>query len=86
MTGNQEGVSATATQINTQMAQGSVGIRDKKTDIAEVMAWADMYALKLCLEYWDKPFWASIGDTGSEYVDVETMVELPAAMPSVRQH
>lgn len=82
MTGNQEGVSATATQINTQVVQGSVGIRDKKTDIAEVMAWADMYALKLCLEFWDKPFWASIGDTGSEYVDVETMIELPAAMPS----
>lgn len=84
MTGNQQGVSATATQINTQLSQGSVGIRDKKTDIAEVMAWADMYALKLCLEFWDKPFWAMLGDNGAEYVDTEQMLQMPAAMPAGR--
>lgn len=81
MTGNQSGVSATATQINTQINQGSVGIRDKKTDIASVMEWADAYALKLCLEKWDKPFWAGMGDELSEYIEPENLEQLPSAVP-----
>ena len=82
MTGNQQGVSATATQINGQLSQGSVGIRDKKTDIATAMEWADMYALKLCLQYWDKGFWASFGEETSEYVDMESISQLPTAVPT----
>jgi hypothetical protein len=82
MTGNQQGVSATATQINGQLSQGSVGIRDKKTDIATAMEWADMYALKLCMQFWDKPFWASFGEDSSEFVDMESMTSLPTATPT----
>ena len=81
MTGNQQGSSATATQITSQITQGSVGIKDKKSDIAETMAWADMYALKLCMQYWDKPFWASIGDAYSEHIDAEGLEEVPTAVP-----
>ena len=81
MTGSQTGSSATATQINSQMVQGSVGIKDKKSDIAEVMKWADMYALKLCMQYWDKPFWASLGKNSSEYVDMQSVMQVPATVP-----
>jgi len=81
MTGSQTGSSATATQINSQMVQGSVGIKDKKSDIAEVMKWADMYALKLCMQYWDKPFWASLGKNSSEYVDIQGIMSVPATVP-----
>jgi hypothetical protein len=81
MTGNIQGSSATATQINTNQAQGSVGIKDKKTDIALVMEWADMYALKLCMQYWDRPFWASLSDTASEFVDMESINEVPSIVP-----
>jgi hypothetical protein len=82
MTGNTQGASATATQINTQLTQGSVGIKDKKTDLAEVMGWADMYALKLCIEKWDKPFWASIGDGKSIWIDPVSMSKASGAVPT----
>ena len=81
MTGNKQGVSATATQINSQMQQGMVGIQDKRSDIAQAMQWADRYMLKLCLEYWDMPFWASIGYDYSEYIDPEYMLKTPAQIP-----
>jgi hypothetical protein len=81
MTGNQSGSSATATQINSQMVQGSVGIKDKKSDIAEVMKWADMYALKLCMQYWDKPFWASLGKQSNEYVDMQSILKVENTVP-----
>jgi hypothetical protein len=80
MTGNQQGVSATATQINSQMMQGSVGINDKKSDIARAMEWVDRYCLKLALQYWDKPFWASLGGD-SEFIDVEEMKQAPSSVP-----
>lgn len=78
MTGNQQGVSATATQINAQVAQGSVGIRDKKTDIAEAMSWVDTYALKVALEKWDRPFWAGLGEDKYSYIDPGEMLTAPA--------
>lgn len=81
MTGTQTSVSATATQINTQQAQGHVGIKDKKTDISEVMAWADMYALKLCMEFWDKPFWATISQGKTSYIDMPMVREVPQVIP-----
>lgn len=83
MTGVQQGVSATATQINSQMMQGHVGISDKKSDIARAMEWVDRYCLKLCMEYWDKPFWASIGTdyTNAEFVDFNEMIKVPSAVP-----
>jgi hypothetical protein len=81
MTGNQRGSSATATQINSQMMQGAVGIKDKKSDIAEVMKWADMYALKLCLEKWDKPFWARLGRNDTNHIDVQAMEQVPNSVP-----
>lgn len=81
MTGHQQGSSATATQITSQITQGSVGIKDKKSDIADTMAWADMYALKLCMQYWDRPFWAAIGDAYSVYVDAEDMEQVTTAVP-----
>ena len=75
MTGTQQGISRPL-QISTQINQGYVGIKDKKSDLSEVMAWADMYALKLCMEYWDKSFWAGVSENSSEYVD---MAELESA-------
>jgi hypothetical protein len=81
MTGNQQGTSATATQINSQLTQGSVGIKDKKTDISEVMGQADMYALKLCQEFWDKPFWSSLGEDFSEWIDPDGFNKVPAVVP-----
>lgn len=82
MTGNQTGTSATATQIMTQTSQGSVGIKDKKSDIAEVMGWADMYALKLCIEFWDQPFWANINDEKSILIDPESLVTSEVTVPT----
>ena len=82
MTGNISGSSATATQINTQITQGHVGVKDKKTDLSAVMAWADMYALKLCLQYWDKPFWAAMGDGSHTFVDPAAMSRVPALIPT----
>jgi hypothetical protein len=81
MTGNMSGSSATATQVNSQMTQGSVGIKDKKSDIAEVMKWADSYALKLCMQYWDKPFWAGIGKNATEFVDFQGIMQVPNTVP-----
>lgn len=83
MTGNQQGVSATATQINSQMIQGAVGINDKKSDIARAMEWVDRYCLKLCMEYWDKPFWAVIGNDykNAQFIDFKEMMKAPAAVP-----
>ena len=84
MTGNQQGVSATATQINSQMMQGQVGINDKKSDIARAMEWADRYCLKLCMQYWDKPFWSTLGHdyaARSTFVDPQGMLKAPTAIP-----
>ena len=81
MTGNQQGVSATATQINSQMMQGSVGINDKKSDIARAMEWVDRYCLKLCLEYWDKPFWSTMGHNYQKFIDMKEMLKAPSAIP-----
>jgi hypothetical protein len=82
MSGTQMNVSATATQINTQQAQGYVGIKDKKTDISEVMAWADMYALKLCIEFWDKGFWARVSDGNNIFIDMPQLREAPVLIPA----
>lgn len=81
MTGNQKGTSATATQINTQLAQGTVGIKDKKNDIADVMSWADMYAINLCIERWDKGFWANVSNDYSIWIDPEELEKVPATVP-----
>jgi len=85
MTGNQQGVSATATQINSQMMQGSVGINDKKSDIARAMEWTDRYCLKLCMQYWDKPFWSNLGHdyaASRTFVDPQSMIKGPSAIPA----
>ncbi len=82
MTGNQQGTSATATQINTQLTQGYTGIKDKKSDLADVMGWADMYALRLCIEKWDKGFWASLGEGHSEWIDPESLGQVPQSIPT----
>lgn len=81
MSGIAQGSSATATQINGQLSQGAVGIRDKKSDISYAMAWADRYALRLCLEKWDEPFWADLGDGAREYLDPQSMNAMPAMIP-----
>jgi hypothetical protein len=81
MTGNQQGASATATQINSQLSQGSVGIKDKKSDISKVMGWADMYALNLCIEKWDKPFWAQLSSGYAEWIDMESLASVNATVP-----
>lgn len=81
MTGNQQGVSATATQINSQLMQGSVGINDKKSDISRAMEWADRYSLKLCMQYWDKPFWSTMGHNYQTFVDMKDMIKAPSAVP-----
>jgi hypothetical protein len=82
MTGSQQSTSATATQIMTQTSQGSVGIKDKKSDIADAMAWIDMYSLKLCIEFWDKPFWALINDEKSIIIDSESLVSSDVVVPT----
>lgn len=81
MTGSQMSVSATATQINTQQAQGYVGIKDKKSDIAEVMAWADRYALLLCLEFWNEPFWASVAPGKNMFIDMPSLRSVGQTIP-----
>lgn len=84
MTGNQQGVSATATQINGQLQQGAVGINDKKADIIAAMEWAERYSLNLCLEHWKKPFWAGLGSE-SRFVDMQTMTEIDETIPKTDQ-
>lgn len=81
MTGNMNTASATATQINSQMAQGSVGINDKKTDISHAMAWAYRYCLQLCLEKWDIPMWGRTGDDVYTWVDFDQIRSAPATVP-----
>ena len=81
MTGQSIAASSTATSVNAQIQQGSVGIKDKKTDIAEAMAWADMYGIKMCLQYWKAPFWANVVGERAEFVDMQEMREAPAAKP-----
>ena len=82
MTGGDIAASSTATSVNAQLMQGSVGIKDKKTDISEVMGWVDMYCLKLCLQYWDKPFWANVSGEKPQFVDMFEMNHAPAAVPT----
>lgn len=82
MNGTQMNVSATATQINTQQAQGYVGIKDKKTDISEVMAWADMYCLRLCMEFWESPFWARVSEGRSVFIDMPQLRSTPMLIPA----
>jgi len=89
MIGNQQGVSATATQISGQMAQGQVGIKDKASDIQQAMAWCDRYCLQICLEKWDIPFWATKFRTvngspeeTSEFVDLRDIARVPAVVPT----
>jgi len=87
MNGIAQGSSATATQINGQLSQGAVGVRDKKSDISAAMAWADRYGLKLCLEYWDKPFWTSFGsDKERAFIDVADIALAPASVPRTTAH
>jgi hypothetical protein len=77
-------VSATATQINSQMLQGSVGINDKKSDIARAMEWVDRYCLKLCMQYWDEPFWSNLGTdyvNSNTFVDMTDLLKAPTAVP-----
>lgn len=80
MNGIAKGSSATATQINGQLTQGSVGIRDKKADISAALAWADRYCLKLCLANWDKSFWSQVGED-YQYVDPVALNRVPATIP-----
>jgi hypothetical protein len=87
MTGSQQGVSATATQINGQLSQGAVGIKDKASDIQAAMAWCDRYCLRLCLDKWDVPFWVqkfrTVGDEENfEFLDVQEFAQLPAVEPA----
>jgi hypothetical protein len=84
MTGNQQGVSATATQISGQLAQGSVGIKDKASDIQAMMKWCDRYCMRLCLQYWDTPFWISkFNNTDdAEFVDMSSMAKIPSVVPA----
>lgn len=84
MTGTQQGVSATATQISGQLSQGSVGIKDKASDIQAAMQWCDRYCLRLCLEKWDIPFWVSKFKTESEpeFIDMSILAQQPAVIPA----
>lgn len=82
MTGQSIGSSATATSVNAQMQQGSVGIKDKKTDIAEVMQFVDMYSIKLCMQYWTKPFWAMVAGEKASFIDMPAMLKAPASVPA----
>lgn len=81
MTGQSVAASSTATSVNAQLQMGSVGIKDKKTDIAEAMAWADMYGLKMCLQYWKAPFWANVVGEQPEFVDMQALRDVPASKP-----
>jgi hypothetical protein len=85
MTGTQQGVSATATQISGQLTQGSVGIKDKASDLQNAMAWCDKYCLKLCLEKWDIPFWVSkFGGQADdvEFIDMQEMNKVSPVVPA----
>lgn len=81
MTGQVQAASATATAVNSQLVQGSVGIKDKKSDIAAAMEWADRYSLKLCLSKWKKPFWVKLMSDYAEFVDPVMAGTAPASMP-----
>jgi hypothetical protein len=81
MTGNMHTASATATQINNQIAQGSVGINDKKTDISHAMAWAYRYCLQLCLQYWTIPMWSFTSEGDTEWVDFKSIQQVPYPIP-----
>lgn len=81
MTGQSIAASSTATSVNAQLQQGSVGIKDKKTDIAEAMAWADMYGLQMCLQFWKAPFWANVVGEQAEFIDMQALNEAPASKP-----
>jgi hypothetical protein len=90
MNGTQQGVSATATQINGQLSQGSIGIKDKASDIQRAMAWCDRYCVRLCLQYWTTPFWigkfrSSSDEDGSEFIDMQSMTKIPAVIPASGQ-
>jgi hypothetical protein len=63
------------------MMQGQVGITDKKSDISRAMEWVDRFSLKLCMQYWDKPFWSSLGNNYQEFVDMNEMMKAPSAVP-----
>jgi len=89
MTGYQQGVSATATQISGQLSQGSVGIKDKASDIQDAMAWCDRYCLQLCLEKWEIPFWITkfrdVADDEQEssiWLDMPSLAKMPAVTPA----
>ena len=45
------------------------------------MGWADMYALKLCIEFWDTPFWATIRDEKSVIIDSKSLVTSEVTVP-----
>lgn len=84
MFGSMPGVSATATQVTGQLTQGSVGIRDKASDIQAAMQWCDRYCLRLCLEKWDIPFWVDKFQTNSEpmFVDMTKLSKREAVIPA----
>lgn len=84
MFGSMSGVSATATQVTGQLNQGSVGIRDKASDVQAAMQWCDRYCLRLCLEKWDVPFWISKFETNSEpeFVDMAILNKRQAVVPA----
>ena len=81
MTGQPMAASTTATAVASAMNQGSVGIKDKRSDIARAMQEADIYCLKLCLSKWDKSFWTTVRQTGSEYIDIEMLRKVPKIVP-----
>jgi hypothetical protein len=82
MTGVQNSSSATATQINGQLSQGAIGIKDKKSDISAALEWADRYILQLCLEKWDAPFWVEIGDGKHDFIDMAGIKSMPSSVPT----
>ena len=90
MSGTQQGVSATATQISGQLSQGAVGIKDKASDIQNAMAWCDRYCMRLCLEKWTIPFWvgkfksASGSNDKAEFIDLSQIAKASAVIPMSR--
>jgi len=83
MFGSMPGVSATATQVTGQLTQGSVGIRDKASDVQAAMQWCDRYCLRLCLEKWDVPFWVNKFQTNSDpqFIDMTKLAKRQAVAP-----
>jgi hypothetical protein len=82
MTGQQGPSSATATAIQGQLSQGSVGIKDKRSDISRAMEWTDRYCINLALEKWDAPFWSRMGEGAQRYVDPAELDKVPEAIPA----